>query len=343
MFKFLIDWRKVMKKYICLLLAVLMIVSCAGCGNQNVSEVNEPEQVDLENVSLPEIEKIKVVTTIFPIYDWVKELTLNTEVFDIVLLQDSGADLHNYQPSVEDLVDINESKLFIFVGGESDEWVSKALTNDNVLCLNLMEALVNFTLPEESKDGSDELPDEDEMDEHIWLSVQNAKLLCEKIKGMLQTVAPDKHDLIENNYNLYNSLLGDLDGKYKQLTENCKNKTVIFGDRFPFRYLFNDYGVDYLAAFKGCSAESEASFEVVSFLAEKVNEFKVPCIAVIDGTNTELAKTIAETAGKSDLPIVSMNSLQNITAQDVKNRVSYIDIMTSNLESLGQLLGKVGV
>ncbi|MBQ3848242.1 MAG: zinc ABC transporter substrate-binding protein, partial [Clostridia bacterium] len=226
--------------------------------------------------------KIKIVATIFPEYDWVSNILGDDQAdTDVTLLIDNGVDLHSYQPTVDDVVKISTCDIFIYVGGESDKWVCDALKearNRDMIVIDLMEILGDAAKEEEIKEGmqgedhDDHEHEEVEYDEHVWLSVRNAALFCEKIEEAIETKDPANAAEYRENLAKYEEKLRKLDSEYKTVFENATVKTLLFGDRFPFRYFTDDYGLDYYAAFAGCSAETEASFETVVFLAGKVDE-----------------------------------------------------------------------
>lgn len=242
---------------------------------------------------------IRVTVSIFPVYDWTREITKDSGV-DVALLMKKGVDLHNYQPSVSDIVRISESDIFIYIGGESDEWVEDALknvTNKNQIAINLLEILGNAAKIETQLEGMQEDHEhehehESELDEHIWLSLRNAGILCRYIAAKLSEIDPSHKKIYSQNLARYIKSLDELDKKYSDMINHSARKILLFADRFPFRYLADDYGLKCFAAFSGCSAETEASFETIKFLAEKTDEFNLPCVINIDGTRHNIARTV---------------------------------------------------
>jgi len=180
---------------------------------------------------------------------------------------------------------------------------------------------------------------EEEADEHVWLSLKNAKTLVRAISDALQELDPDNKDTYAANTSAYIEKLSALDGAYQSAVDGAARKTVLFGDRFPFRYLVDDYGLSYYAAFTGCSAESEASFETVSFLAKKVDELKLPCVLTIEGKNYKIAETIVENTAEKNQKILTMDSMQSTTSEDVANGTTYLSVMEQNLSMLKEALG----
>lgn len=299
---------------------------------------------------------LRIVTTIFPEYDWVREIL--GEKFadaDVTMLLESGVDLHSYQPTVDDMVKIANCDLFIYAGGESDGWVEGALknaVNKDMQVINLLEVLGDCAKEEETVEGmqeedhgheehgdSDEHGEEAEYDEHVWLSLRNAETLVNAISGFLQELDPDNRDTYAANTEAYVEKLSALDAEYQAAVDAANHKTVLFGDRFPFRYLVDDYGLSYYAAFSGCSAETEASFETISFLARKVDELKLPCVLTIEGTQHKIAETIVQNTAEKNQKVLVMDSMQSITSKDVASGTTYLSIMEKNLSVLKQALG----
>ena len=335
-----------MKNVFSALLAALMLAGMlAGCMNSSEvpmgSATAAPSQTEA-----PAHTKISIVTTIFPEYDWVREILGDkADSAEITMLLDKGVDLHSYQPTADDLIKISDCDLFVYVGGESDEWVEGALksaANRDRKVINLLETLGDSVKEEETVEGmqeEEEDHEEKEYDEHVWLSLKNAKTLVGAISAALQELDPDNKDTYATNAAAYIEKLSALDAEYQKAVSAGTYKTLLFGDRFPFRYLVDDYGLSYYAAFAGCSAESEASFETVSFLARKVEELKLPCVLTIEGKNHKIAETIVQnTAGKNQ-KVLTMDSMQSTTAQDVARGTTYLSLMAKNLDVLKEALG----
>ncbi len=336
-----------MKKMIALLLALLMAVGMlAGCAKQNDDDTDDTN------------DKLRIVTTIFPEYDWVKAvLGDKAEHAEITMLLDNGVDLHSYQPTADDIVKISDCDLFIYVGGESDGWVEDALknaTNKDMKVVNLLEVLGDKVKNEEVVEGmqeeehehedgeeheeGEEHEHEEEADEHVWLSLKNAEVLVGTISNALQEVDPGNKDAYAANADAYVKKLSALDAEYQTAVDNAARKTVLFGDRFPFRYLVDDYGLNYYAAFVGCSAETEASFETISFLAKKVDELKLPCVLTIEGKNHKIAETIVKNTAPKSQKILTMDSMQSTTSKDVASGTTYFSVMEKNLAVLKEAL-----
>lgn len=323
-----------MKKILALLLALWIPAAVlSGCVPQDDSAASN---------------KLNIVTTIFPAYDWVREILGDeTDRAEMTTLLDSGVDLHSYQPTVDDIVKISDCDLFLYVGGESDGWVEDALKNapnKDRKVIRLLDVLGDSAKAEETVAGMQEEEhdheEEAEYDEHIWLSLKNAQVLVAAISEALQETDPARKDTYAANAAAYVEKLSALDGEYRAAVDSGKYKTLLFGDRFPFRYLADDYGLDYCAAFPGCSAETEASFETVSFLAGKMDALGLPCVLTIEGTQHKIAETIVQNTAQKNQQVLTMDSMQAVTANDAASGVSYLSIMEKNLSVLKKALGQ---
>ena len=327
-----------MKKLILVLMSALLLV---GCGTGATNDSGENEQSSSNNG-----DTISVVTTIFPEYDWVKQIVGDSDSVEVTMLLDNGVDLHNYQPSADDIMKVATCDVFIYVGGESDEWVEDALkeaVNPDMQVINLLDVLGESVKEEEVIEGMEAEEEEEsaeeeevEYDEHVWLSLKNAKVLVNAIADTMETVDATNADVYKANAEAYVSELDDLDAQYDEVVRGATANTVLFGDRFPFRYLVDDYGLNYYAAFVGCSAETEASFETITFLADKVDELGLNAIFTIENSDQKIAETIIANTDSKDAKILSMDSMQSTTSDDVANGVTYLSIMESNLEVLAQ-------
>ncbi len=317
--------------------------------------------------------KIQIVTTIFPEYDWVMNvLGDNPACADVTMLLDKGVDLHSYQPSAADILKISTCDLFIYVGGESDDWVEDALqeaVNDEMVVINLLAALGDSVRAEEVVEGmqadehdhdhdheheDEEHPEDEEheheehedhhehedveYDEHVWLSLRYAATLVDSISAALQTIDPDNSDIYLGNAASYIEKLNSLDSDYQAAVSSASGNTLLVADRFPFRYLVDDYGLSYYAAFPGCSAETEASFETVMFLTRKLNELSLHTVLVTESSDQKIAETIIRSADAGGQQILVLDSMQSVTGKDVQNGVTYLSVMESNLSVLKDAL-----
>ena len=318
-----------MKKIIAILMACLFVLSFT--------------------TAFAESEKtLSIVCTTFPQYDWVRQI-LGDRVndVDLPLLLDNGIDLHNYQPTAGDIIRIARCDLFIYTGGESDGWVDDVLAtaqNPRMKIVNLLasvEAKEEETvegMQEEDHDHDEHAHDEIEYDEHVWLSLRNAETLIETIANTLCELDAANAPAYQENAANYIAQLSELDNQYKDVVANGQRTTILFADRFPFRYLADDYGLTYYAAFAGCSAETEASFETIAFLAQKVDELQLPAVPTIEGANHAIAETVVASTQAKNQVILTMNSIQSVTAKDAQNGESYLGIMADNLNVLKEAL-----
>ncbi|MCR5153300.1 MAG: metal ABC transporter substrate-binding protein [Lachnospiraceae bacterium] len=353
------------KKLACAVLSAALIignmVACSGSGNASDGD------------------KISVVTTIFPEYDYVREIAKGADNIDVTMLLDNGVDLHSFQPTVDDIAKISVCDVFIYVGGESDGWVDDALSeavNKDMVVINLLEVLGDSVKEEEMVEGMEghdheheheheegeeheheegEEHDHEEgeeheheheheegeveYDEHVWLSLKSTKVICQAIEKALEKVDSENAKLYSDNLTAYTNKLDKLDKEYESAVASAKVNTILFGDRFPFRYMVDDYGLSYYAAFVGCSAESEASFETITFLAGKVDELGLTTILQIESADGKIANTIKENTKTKDQEILTLDSMQSVTSEDVKNGATYLGIMEENLKVLKKALG----
>ena len=313
--------RKTILVILCIFM--LMMTGCSGNGEH-------------------ENEKIKVVTTIFPLYDWARNIIGDSEDIELVLLMSNGSDLHNYQPSVNDIIKVTDCDLFIQVGGESDEWANDLVRErekSGRSNLNLMDNLGDYLRIEERVEGMQaEEEEEDEFDEHIWLSLKIAQKACELIRDELSALDKGNGSKYANNCAEYCKSLQKLDDDYRKTVVEAKRNVIMFADRFPFRYMTEDYGLEYYAAFRGCSAESEASFETIKFLAEKADERELDYILILENNDGRIARTIIDSTVNKNQEIVAIDSLQSVTGQDADNGTGYLQIMQKNLEVLRKVL-----
>jgi zinc transport system substrate-binding protein len=282
---------------------------------------------------------------------------------EVTMLLDKGVDLHSFQPSAQDIMKISSCDLFIYVGGESDEWVKDALkeaTNKDMITINLMEVLGDKVKEEEVIEGMQaeehehehesesehehesesehEHEEEVEYDEHVWLSLRHAETITGKISEALAKLDSANGDIYKKNASAYTDKLKALDEQYKEAVKGKTNPTLLFGDRFPFRYMTEDYSLKYYAAFVGCSAETEASFETIKFLSGKVDELSLKSVMTIEGNNHKIAETIIQNTKTKDQKILTLDSMQSTTSEDVKNGATYLSIMEKNLKVLKEAL-----
>lgn len=304
--------------------------------------------------------RLNIVVSTFPIYDWVRNVLGEREAqVKLTLLQDEGVDLHNYQPGSKDLAALAEADLFVYIGGRSDAWVADAIRaaqNRRLVSVSLMEVpgmtvknekVVEGMQEDEHAHEHEEEEEADhehehehehgEPDEHIWLSLRNAQTAVSFLSDMLGELDRGNAPLYAENAEKYLAVLRALDEDYAAAIGEKKAPTVLFADRFPFRYLMDDYGIAYYAAFSGCAAETEASFATVAFLAGKVNDLSLPAVLTIDGSDQKVARTVIENSGRQ-LSLLTLHSMQTVTRQDIEAGAEYLSIMQHNLDVLTQAL-----
>jgi zinc transport system substrate-binding protein len=280
----------------------------------------------------------------FSEYDWVMQILgeRSSEV-EVTMLLDSGVDLHSYQPTVDDLVKIASCDLFIYVGGESDSWAADALknaTNKNMKVINIFELLGDDLLDDTDHhhEEGEEHGHDHAKDEHVWLSLKNAKKICQRISQVLCEIDAENKETYEKNYESYAARLTTLDAEYSLAVSALPVNTMLFADRFPFRYMFHDYYLEYYAAFSGCSAESEASFETISFLASKIDELGLKYVITIDGSSSNIADTVIATSTAKTAEILVLDSMQSKTSKDIAAGETYLSVMTKNLATVKKAL-----
>ena len=326
---------KILKRILCLALAVILLtLALAGCKTP------------------PKDKKISIVCTVFPIYDWARNiLGDDNDDISLKLLVKNGTDPHSYSPTPRDIVEISSCDMLIYVGGESDSWISDVLHNSalsGVREVGLLSLLGERAVAEEEIEGAecgedchdhdhdhgDHRHQENAYDEHVWLSLKNAELLCGAITDELCRLLPQKEESYRENSERYVNEIRSLDEKYSRMAAESARDTLIFADRFPFRYLVEDYGLKYFAAFSGCSADSEASVETVIFLAKKIDELSLSHLIILENSGTALADTVISSTKSGRVGILRLDSMQSITAAGIEDGVSYLSIMENNLTAL---------
>ena len=313
-----------LKKLMTGVLAAFMLAGCAPKQQQNTT-------------------KLKIVATTFPQYDWIREIIGkdNTNV-DLQLLMKNGGDLHSYQPTAGDIANIADANLFVYVGGESDEWVDDALkekTNKDMKVVNMMQTLGDDIDEEEEgleKESEDHDHEEIEYDEHVWLSLKRAQKIVKAIADELVELDPTNAKKYQANAEAYIAKLAALDKSYQSTVGTVENKTWIFADRMPFHYLAKDYGITTYAAFNGCSTETNASFNTIVSLAKYADELGIKHIMTIEGSDKKLAKAVIENTTDKNQDILTLNSLQSVSQSDIDKGLTYYGAMEENLKVLAQ-------
>ena len=286
--------------------------------------------------------KLKIITTIFPLYDWA--LNIAGDNAEIEMLVDNGIDPHSFQPSVDDIVAVSDCDLLIFVGGQSDSWLRESLESlksKNIENIDIFTLLGKEIKQEETVSGMQSEEDDDEaeeFDEHVWLSLKFAEKICDYIAEKLAEIDPDNSGVYYSNAAAYTEKLAKLDKDYFQTISSAANNVLLFADRFPFRYLTDDYGIEYYAAFPGCSAETEASFETLMFLINKTDELGLKYILQTETSDGSLAQTVKNGSKTKDQSIITLNSLQTVTYRQAADGTTYLSCMEQNLEIIKKAL-----
>ncbi len=304
-----------------------------------------------ENSAAPDGgEKIRVVCTIFPPCDFVREV--GGDYVEVTQLLKPGMEAHSYEPSPADIVRITESDLFLYAGGESDVWVEELLSGSDVQIRS--HSLLDWVDPleEETTEGMQasghhhsheeegEAPDavhldEGEYDEHVWTSPVNAMRLVEQIRDELSQIDPDRAEIYAENAADYLEQLQSLDEDFRSMVEEAPRKTLVFGDRFPFLYLVKTYGLEYYAAFPGCSSQTEPSAATIAFLTDKVEQEGIPTVFYLELSSGNVAEAIAEAAGaKTDM----LHSCHTLTRDEAERGETYLSLMRQNLEAIRRAL-----
>ena len=316
-----------MKKIFIAVIATIILTT--GCGKTDYI----PKKND----------ELNITATIFPKYDFARQLAGNKA--NVTMLLPPGSECHTYEPTPQDIIKIQNSDLFIYTGGESDNWIDeilKTLDTSNMKILRLME--ICETVDEESVEGmqSDEHNHENEnensnheLDEHVWTSPYNAVKICDAISDALCELDAQNAQYYNKNHTEYTALLFDLDDSFREILSSSKRNTLVFGDRFPFRYFTERYGIEYYAAFPGCAEETEASISTVTFLIDKIKQEQIPVVLYPELSNHRLADTIAEETGAKAL---MLHSCHNVTQEDFNNGITYIELMKNNVEVLREAL-----
>lgn len=317
-----------MKKIIKLIFVAIIcfsIVSLTGCNNSKNS-------------------KLTIISTSFPGYDFARAITKDNKDVEVKMLLKPGAETHDFEPTPQDIKNIKNSDMFIYVGGDSDEWIDgvlKDINKDKTKIIKLMD-LVNV-VPEELVEGMEEHEheheheeeEEVEYDEHVWTSPINAITIINKLKEEIVKIDSTNKEKYEENASAYVTELANIDADIKNVVNSAKRKEVIFGDRFPLRYFVDQYNLSYYAAFPGCSEQTEASAKTISFLIDKVKKDKIPVVFHIELSNGNIAKTISKETGAK---VLEFNAAHNISQSDFDAGVTYVSIMKDNIKVLKEAL-----
>ena len=333
--------RKIFPAIPALLAAVcLVIVSLAGCAVREEA---------------PDDGRMKVVTTIFPQYDFARAISGPEELASVRMLLSPGEEVHSYEPTPLDIKEIQNCDLFIYVGGENDVWVDRILENmgDNRphtlrlvdLTDTVEEEIVEGMMQERGEHeghvhGGDSSEEEhEEADEHVWTSPAKAAEITEGIAAEMARIDPANKEQYLANARAYEEELLEIDAQFRQIVEDAERRTLVFGDRFPFRYFAIEYGLNYYAAFPGCSSESEPSASTLAFLIDKVRSERIPVVFTIELSNGNIARAICESSGAA---MRTFHSCHNVTKEQMESGATYVSLMRDNLVVVREALCESG-
>ena len=310
------------------LLSIIVIICCIF---SLIGVLSACDGNDWENGNL------KVVTSITPVYDWTMNvLGERANSVNMKNMLNNGSDMHSYQASVSDISKIVTCDLLIYVGGESDEWIEKALKQskkDDIIVIKLLD-VIDDVLDEAEGIEDEDHDHEGAVDEHIWMSLKRAKIAVNAISDALEKLDADNANEYATNAASYCNKLDELDGKYQQAVSTAAHKTLIVADRFPFAYLFDDYGLGYYAAFPGCSATTDPSMSTIYALVDRVNALQAKVLIITESGDEKIANKIKELSNSKDQEILSLDSMQSIAAKSITSEVNYLSIMQRNLDVL---------
>ncbi len=327
------------QKRFSILILILVLALCCGCS---------PSAAGRESTTNSGDNQLSIVSTIFPGYDFAREIV--GENARVTMLLPPGSESHSFEPTPQDIIAIQNCDVFLYVGGESDTWakgILDSMDTSHITILSMMDIV--DVVEEEIKEGMEhdhedhhesnhegEQDHQDtEYDEHVWTSPINAKAITQALSDALCQLDPSHAPTFRENTAAYLAKLDALDASFRQVVGEGQRKTLIFGDRFPFRYLVDAYGLDYYAAFPGCSSETEANAKTVAFLVNKVKAEGIPVVFYIELSNEKMADTISESTGAKKL---LFHSCHNLTKDEVKQGVTYLELMTQNVEHLKEAL-----
>ncbi len=310
-------------KFISAVLVIALAASVfAGCSNSQKQETEDNG-------------KLNVITSNFPPYDFLREI--GGDKINLKMLISLGAESHSYEPTPQDIANVNSCDVFVYVGGNSDRWVGSLISsgdNQDMKVVKMMDCVELLDEPEEESHDH-EHEGEEPKDEHVWTDPGNAVLIVEKLAETLSDADPENADYYNENADAYIEKLEALDKEYSQTIENSKRKTLVFGDRFPFGYLVHAYGLDYISAFPGCSTDTEASAADIAEIIDYVNENDIPVVFYIELSSGKTADTICEATGAKKL---LLHSCHNVSKEDFENGVTYLQLMENNLANIKEAL-----
>ncbi len=312
------------KKIIAILLSACLIVALAGCSIDN----NQKSRLD-------------IISTVFPSYDFAKQLTNGVDGVEVTMLIPPGTEPHAFEPGVQDMAQIQECDLFIYLGGESDQWVDELLATFDqgqintirmVDCVDILEKETVEGMQTDS-DHHDEISLFGENDEHVWTSPVNAISICQAIEKKLIEIDSANADAYSENFINYQRELSALNAEFQAVS--ALKPTIIMADRFPFRYLAEEYSLNYYAAFPGCSTESDPSAATIAFLETKIRDTGAKAVFYTEFSSQKVADTLCESTGVKKL---KLHSCHNVDKRDFEKGETYISLMKQNIKNLNEAM-----
>ncbi len=310
---------KLKRKLLAVITAVATVFSLCACSSES-------------GYSNSDSGKLKIISTVFPPYDLARQIAGDNA--EISILLPPGSEIHNYEPSAKDMIAIRNCDIFLYIGGENEQWAEKLINSndtENVTAVKLIDYVPTLSEDEDEHDHDHEHEHEHETDEHIWTSPKNAQLMLSAVYDAICKVDPSGKQTYTKNKDAYAKQLSDLDNAYRSAVDNAKNKTIVLADKFPFRYLAHEYGLEFSSAFAACSDESEPGVSTMIKLTKTIKENNIPAVYYLEFSSTKIADTLCDETGATKL---MLHSCHNVSKQDIENNVSYVDLMKQNLENL---------
>lgn len=310
---------KLKRKLLAVITAAATVLSLCACSSES-------------GYSNSDSGKLKIISTVFPPYDLARQIAGDNA--EISILLPPGSEIHNYEPSAKDMIAIRNCDIFLYIGGENEQWAEKLINSndtENVTAVKLIDYVPTLSEDEDEHDHDHEHEHEHETDEHIWTSPKNAQLMLSAVYDAICKVDPSDKQTYTKNKDAYAKQLSDLDNAYRSAVDNAKNKTIVLADKFPFRYLAHEYGLEFSAAFAACSDESEPGVSTMIKLTKTIKENNIPAVYYLEFSSTKIADTLCDETGATKL---MLHSCHNVSKQDIENNVSYVDLMKQNLENL---------
>lgn len=312
---------KLKRKLLAVITAAATVLSLCACSSES-------------GYSNSDSGKLKIISTVFPPYDLARQIAGDNA--EISILLPPGSEIHNYEPSAKDMIAIRNCDIFLYIGGENEQWAEKLINSndtENVTAVKLIDYVPTLSEDEDEHDHDHDHDHEHghETDEHIWTSPKNAQLMLSAVYDAICKVDPSGKQTYTKNKDAYAKQLSDLDNAYRSAVDNAKNKTIVLADKFPFRYLAHEYGLEFRAAFAACSDESEPGVSTMIKLTKTIKENNIPAVYYLEFSSTKIADTLCDETGATKL---MLHSCHNVSKQDIENNVSYVDLMKQNLENL---------